>query len=88
MILLIDLGTDMVPAISMAYEGKEADIMSRPPRDAKHEHLVTWKLISFSYFQIGVMQALAGLYAYFVLMHEFGFKAEALPGIGKLSVLF
>merc|ERR1719295_1536679 len=32
-ILLIDLGTDMVPAISLAYENAELDIMRRPPRD-------------------------------------------------------
>ena len=32
-ILCIDLGTDMVPAISMAYEGAEADIMKRQPRN-------------------------------------------------------
>jgi len=34
LILAIDLGTDMVPAISMAYEDAEADIMKRPPRNA------------------------------------------------------
>merc|ERR1711881_370918 len=32
-ILCIDLGTDMVPAISMAYEEAETDIMMRQPRD-------------------------------------------------------
>ena len=31
-ILCIDLGTDMVPAISMAYEEAESDIMKRMPR--------------------------------------------------------
>merc|ERR1712073_202942 len=31
-ILCIDLGTDMVPAISMAYEQAESDIMKRQPR--------------------------------------------------------
>ena len=31
-ILLIDLGTDLLPAISLAYEGPEADIMQRKPR--------------------------------------------------------
>ena len=41
LILAIDLGTDMVPAISMAYEDAEADIMKRPPRNAATDHLVT-----------------------------------------------
>merc|ERR1712106_504316 len=32
-ILCIDLGTDMIPAISMAYEEAESDIMKRQPRN-------------------------------------------------------
>ena len=39
-ILCIDLGTDMVPAISFAYEGSESDIMKRKPRDSKKDKLV------------------------------------------------
>jgi sodium/potassium-transporting ATPase subunit alpha len=39
-ILCIDLGTDMVPAISLAYEKAETDIMKRRPRDPKHDRLV------------------------------------------------
>lgn len=42
-ILCIDLGTDMLPAISLAYEKAESDLMLRPPRDAKREHLATDK---------------------------------------------
>jgi hypothetical protein len=40
LILAIDLGTDMIPAISFAYETREADIMNRPPRNAHTDHLV------------------------------------------------
>lgn len=39
-ILCIDLGTDMVPAISLAYETAESDIMKRSPRDPLHDKLV------------------------------------------------
>ena len=56
LILAIDLGTDMIPAISMAYEKAEADIMTRPPRNAEKDRLVTKKLINFSYMQIGIIQ--------------------------------
>ncbi|MES1912893.1 MAG: hypothetical protein MHM6MM_005117 [Cercozoa sp. M6MM] len=35
MILMIDLGTDMFPAISLAYETAESDLMQKPPRRAK-----------------------------------------------------
>ncbi len=37
-------------------EPKEADIMQRPPRNPAVERLVSRRLISFSYFQIGIMQ--------------------------------
>jgi sodium/potassium-transporting ATPase subunit alpha len=40
-ILCIDLGTDMVPAISLAYEGPESDIMKRKPRNPATDKLVT-----------------------------------------------
>merc|ERR1739844_203561 len=39
-ILCIDLGTDMVPAISMAYEQAESDIMKRQPRNPFSDKLV------------------------------------------------
>merc|ERR1711941_179894 len=65
LILCVDLGTDLIPAISLAYEKAEADIMKRKPRNSQTDKLVTAKLISFAYLQIGVIQALAGMYTYF-----------------------
>merc|ERR1711862_980466 len=53
-ILCIDLGTDMVPAISMAYERAESDIMKRPPRNPFTDKLVNERLISMAYGQIGL----------------------------------
>jgi len=75
-ILCIDLGTDLVPAISLAYEKAETDIMKRKPRDPIHDKLVNERLISIAYGQIGMMQATAGFFTYFVIMAENGF----LPG--------
>jgi len=81
MILLVDLGTDLAPAISMAYEGREADIMERKPRDPAVNKLVTWRLVSFAYLQIGMLQAIAGFYAYFTVLHGFGFRPGHLFGL-------
>merc|ERR1719204_2361812 len=75
-ILCIDLGTDLVPAISLAYEKAETDIMKRKPRDPIHDKLVNERLISIAYGQIGMMQPTAGFFTYFVIMAENGF----LPG--------
>ncbi|XP_061460915.1 sodium/potassium-transporting ATPase subunit alpha-2-like isoform X2 [Rhineura floridana] len=80
-ILCIDLGTDMVPAISLAYESAESDIMKRKPRNSKTDKLVNERLISMAYGQIGMMQALAGFYSYFVIMAENGFLPLTLLGI-------
>ncbi|KAF0046690.1 hypothetical protein F2P81_000323 [Scophthalmus maximus] len=52
-ILCIDLGTDMVPAISLAYEAAESDIMKRQPRNPATDKLVNERLISMAYGQIG-----------------------------------
>ncbi|RWS04851.1 sodium/potassium-transporting ATPase subunit alpha-like protein, partial [Dinothrombium tinctorium] len=80
-ILCIDLGTDMIPAISLAYENAESDIMKRKPRNPKTDKLVTERLISVSYGQMGMVQAFAGFFAYFVIMAENGFLPTRLIGI-------
>jgi len=82
-ILCIDLGTDMVPAISMAYEGPESDIMKRMPRNPFTDKLVNERLISMAYGQIGMIQASAGFFVYFVIMAENGFTPGILFGIRK-----
>uniref|UniRef100_A0A6Q2ZG47 Cation-transporting P-type ATPase N-terminal domain-containing protein n=1 Tax=Esox lucius TaxID=8010 RepID=A0A6Q2ZG47_ESOLU len=80
-ILCIDLGTDMVPAISLAYETAESDIMKRQPRCPKTDKLVNDKLISMAYGQIGMIQAIAGFFTYFVILAENGFWPQTLLGI-------
>ncbi|XP_059269515.1 sodium/potassium-transporting ATPase subunit alpha-4 [Mustela nigripes] len=80
-ILCIDLGTDMVPAISLAYEFPESDIMKRAPRNPKTDNLVNNRLIGMAYGQIGMIQALAGFFTYFVILAENGFKPLDLLGI-------
>ena len=54
-ILAVDLLTDMVPAISLAYEKPELDIMQRPPRSLS-DRLVNHRLIYLAYGIIGITQ--------------------------------
>merc|ERR1711874_11001 len=82
-ILCIDLGTDMVPAISMAYEEAESDIMKRMPRNPFTDKLVNERLISMAYGQIGMIQASAGFFVYFVILAENGFLPMDLFGIRR-----
>ncbi len=82
-ILCIDLGTDMVPAISMAYEKAESDIMKRQPRNPFTDKLVNERLISMAYGQIGMIQASAGFFVYVVILAENGFLPGDLFGLRR-----
>lgn len=72
-----------VPAISLAYEEAESDIMKRMPRDPIHDKLVNERLISMAYGQIGMIQASGGFFVYFVIMAENGFWPSRLLGLRK-----
>lgn len=53
-----------VPAISLAYESAESDIMKRQPRNPRSDKLVNERLISMAYGQIGLSSSdLQALYA-------------------------
>ncbi len=67
LILAIDLGTDIVPALGLGIEKPEGDVMKRPPR-SKDEKLLTSKLLFKSYGLIGPIQAAAGFFSYFVIL--------------------
>ncbi len=84
MILCIDLGTDILPAISFAYEESESDIMNIPPRDRHNDKLVTGTLISFSYLQIGIIQASCAFTVFFNTLGRHGFDTQWLctSGLG------
>lgn len=55
--------------------------MKRQPRNAKVDKLVNERLIAMSYLQIGMIQASAGFFTYFVIMAENGFLPWLLPGL-------
>ncbi|GMT04244.1 hypothetical protein PENTCL1PPCAC_26418 [Pristionchus entomophagus] len=82
-ILMIDLGTDLWPAISLAYEPAENDIMRRPPRDAKYDRLVNHRLVVYAYLQIGSIQMCAGFCGYFANMSYYGFFPSTLLHLRK-----
>ncbi|XP_076277316.1 sodium/potassium-transporting ATPase subunit alpha [Lasioglossum baleicum] len=81
MILCVDIGTDLLPAIALAYEKAESDIMHRAPRNPQHDKLVNKRLISVAYGQIGMTQSLAGFYTYFMILMLNGFLPDRLLGL-------
>merc|ERR1712195_358821 len=82
MILCIDLGTDMLPAISLAYEEPEGGIMKRAPRDKSCDRLVNSKLIGIAYGQIGIIQAASGFACYFLVFDHFNLSFDDIKGEG------
>jgi sodium/potassium-transporting ATPase subunit alpha len=53
LILSIDLITEQGPAISLAYEPAEANVMDRPPRDTARDRLISASLLRYSYLIAG-----------------------------------
>ncbi len=71
LILTIDLGTDLLPALGLGRERPENDVMLQPPRK-RDERLLTWPLLGMSYGIIGMIQAAAGFFAFFVVLYQGG----------------
>ncbi len=71
LILAIDLGTDIVPALGLGTEKSESDVMNKPPR-SRSERLLTNNLLFMSYGIVGMMQAAAGFFAYFYVLFQGG----------------
>jgi len=79
--LLICVVTDILPAVSYAYETKELDIMRRKPRNADTDHLVTWKLMFHGYAMLGIIEVFGAIYTYFYVMNDYGFPVDLLFGL-------
>ncbi|KAG2373277.1 hypothetical protein C9374_012266 [Naegleria lovaniensis] len=69
--LCIDLGTDLISATCLAYETKESDIMSIPPRP-RTELLVGFRVLSVAYLQLGVIMTFAAFTSFFLCMGLYG----------------
>ncbi|KAF2225003.1 hypothetical protein BDZ85DRAFT_233323 [Elsinoe ampelina] len=59
LMIIICCFTDCAAATAIAYELPEADVLTRPPRNAKKDRLVDWKLILQSYGFFGLLETVA-----------------------------
>jgi sodium/potassium-transporting ATPase subunit alpha len=73
LILAIDLGTDILPAIGLGTEKPETDVMKKKPRSRK-ERLLTPQLLFMAYGIIGMLQAAAGFFSYFMVLYMGGWQ--------------
>ncbi|KAL4441171.1 hypothetical protein ABPG74_002121 [Tetrahymena malaccensis] len=82
--LILQVGTDIWPAISLAYEDAELDVMTRKPR-RKSDHLCSLKLVTIAYFQMGQLESAAGFIGYYMMFNYFGFPVRELFGLANVS---
>jgi len=78
LILTIDLFTELPPAVSLAYEPSEADVMSRPPRNAKTDRLVTPQAALYVLTQAGIIETLGSLMGFFLVFDYYGMSGSSL----------
>jgi sodium/potassium-transporting ATPase subunit alpha len=80
MILFIDLGTDIYPAIALAYEEGEDFVLLKPPR-SRNDHLVSFRLMLNAYGTIGVFETISAFFAFFMVFKYYGFLISDLKGL-------
>lgn len=73
LILCIDLGTDMLPAIALGSEKPEEDVMRQKPI-SKKEPLLTKAMLFRAYVVMGLIQAAAGFFAFFTILMRGGWQ--------------
>ncbi len=69
-VLLVDLGTDMFPALALGVDPAERGMMERPPRPAA-ERMVTAGLLVRALGYLGALAAVFGLAGYFYVQRDF-----------------
>jgi len=82
LILCIDLGTELAPAVSLAYEKSESDVMSRPPRNAKTDRLVTRRAVLYIAIA-GSIETLTCWLAYFLVFHYYSIGPDELVNVSN-----
>ncbi|KAL6750151.1 Na+/K+-ATPase alpha subunit [Haematococcus lacustris] len=88
LILSIDLVTEQGPAISLAYEPAEANVMLRPPRDVATERLIDGRLLRYSYLIAGVLQSAVCMIAFFSVFWWYGISVPQVAfGIDRGNFL-
>lgn len=80
-ILVVDLGTDMLPALGLGSEQPEPGIMNQAPR-SRNSHLLDKHLILTAFAWYGAIASLVSTYAYFFVNIENGWPVQKLLSSG------
>jgi magnesium-transporting ATPase (P-type) len=79
-ILIVDLGTDILPALALGAEQAEAGTMDLPPR-AKSKPLLDRSLLLRTYCFLGLIEATLGMLGFFMVWRYYGYDFAALQAI-------
>lgn len=72
-ILAVDLGTDLLPALSLGAEKPRPEVMLRPPRP-RRERLLNQDLLLRAYLFLGAMEGATAMAAFFFVLHSSGWR--------------
>lgn len=78
-ILLVDLGTDLAPAVALGMEKPAHDVMKRPPIQPG-ERILTWRLVGRAYGLLGVGESIAAMGAFFLVWYTNGYGLAQMQG--------
>jgi len=78
--IIICVGTDVMPALSICFEKPESGLLMRKPRNVKKDHMVNPKLLFQAYFFIGICESLCAfaMSFWFLQLHGVPFSSLAL----------
>jgi Ca2+-transporting ATPase len=79
-VLAIDLGTDMLPALALGAELPEAGLMQQRPRDQR-QMLMDLPLLLRAFCFIGLIEAVLGMAAFFLVWRSYGYGLAELQAI-------
>lgn len=70
-ILAVDLGTDMVPALALAAEPPQGNVMDEPPRP-RTERLLNREMLVRAYGFLGLIETAVAMGGFFLYLHHQG----------------
>ena len=79
-ILIVDLGTDILPALALGTEPAEVGTMQLPPR-AKSQPLLDRSLLLRAYCFLGAIEATLGMISFFMVWRSYGYDFASLQAI-------
>jgi magnesium-transporting ATPase (P-type) len=79
-ILIIDLGTDILPALALGTERAEWGTMQLPPR-TKSQPLLDRALLLRAYCFLGLIEATLGMIGFFMVWRSYGYDFASLQAI-------